>query len=63
MRIASGVANVRRKCESRVESRAWVANVSREWSREMGSRMGVVKWGHENKKFGGICNWDPEGSN
>ena len=36
----------------------WVANVGREWesrnvSREYESRMGVAKWGHENKKIRG----------
>ena len=47
----------------------WVVNVGREWesrnvSREYESRMGVAKWGRENKKnSGGVCNWDPKGSN
>ena len=31
-----------------------VANVGREWE----SRNGV-----ENRKIGGVCNWDPKGSN
>ena len=31
---------------------------------ERESQVGITKWGHEkNKKIGGICNWDPEGSN
>ena len=25
--------------------------------------MGVAKGGRENKKIGGVCKWDPEGSN
>ena len=29
----------------------------------MGVVSGVVKCGREHKKFGGICNWDPKGSN
>ena len=33
------------------------------WGRKCGSRMGVTKGGRENKKIGGVCKWDPEGSN
>ena len=42
-----GVANVSRESESRNE----VANVSREMGRQ------------KLKKIGGVCKWDPEGSN
>ena len=62
-----GVANVSRERESLVESRIGVENRSRECSREMESRVGVAsgvtKWSRENKKFGGVCNYYPKGSN
>ena len=51
--------NVGRECGSRnVGRKTWVANVGH----ECGSRMVVAKWGRENKKIGGVCKWDPEGS-
>ena len=62
--VASGVANVSRERESRVgvakmcckrESLVGVAKMCRK--RE--SRVGVAKI----KKIGGVCKWDPEGSN
>ena len=50
-----------------------VTNGSREWESRMGvvakvsrgmrSQMGVRKWGRQKLKIGGICKWDPEGSN
>ena len=48
-----GVANVSRESESRNE----VAN----GSREMGSQMGVAKWGRQNKK-GAYVNGIPKGA-
>ena len=33
------------------------------WGRECELQMGVAKGGHENKKIGGVCKSDPEGSN
>ena len=38
------------------------------WSRKDELQVGVAKWsckdgGHENQKFGGICNGYPKGSN
>ena len=72
-----GVANASRECgrecESRERSRESESRMgSRNGGREMGSQMGVAKGSRESdsqmwvakiKKSGGVCKWDPEGSN
>ena len=73
MGVASVVANASREWESRTR----VTNGSREWESRMGvanvSRESelqneVANGSHEMaspkiKKIGGVCKWDPEGSN
>ena len=42
----------------------WVANGSREiWVANVGRKCESQMWGCKNKKIGGVCNWDPKGSN